>query len=75
MVMSSALFLEDQELSSGRARFEGPTAHPIPNSHGGSSGHTSVGFQGEMRCPVFAATRLDSITCPSADKEAQSWGP
>lgn len=75
MVMSTVLFLEDQELSSGCARFEGPTAHPIPNSPGGSGGHTSMGFQGEMRCPVFAGTRLDSVTCSSADREAQSWGP
>lgn len=42
MVMSTALFLEDQELSSGCARFEGPTAHPIPNSPGGSGGQHGV---------------------------------
>lgn len=63
--MSTALFLADQELSFGCARCEGPTARPIPNSYGGSGGHTYMGFQGEMRCPVLAAMRLDSITCPS----------
>lgn len=42
MVMGTALFLEDQELSSGCARFEGPTAHPIPNSPGGSGGQHGV---------------------------------